>query len=142
MVAAELPTVTVSPSQTTRSSRVTIERRRVSGKQLRFNWDEKAETAPIPTEAIPTEAKAVVSEKGPTTEKTTASLSSPPKVIPSVTSNSKPFAASNQRPTAAGAVKSRVGEATKLGVVMLRLLKSYGITDEEIIEGLSMPTVS
>jgi alkylhydroperoxidase/carboxymuconolactone decarboxylase family protein YurZ len=36
----------------------------------------------------------------------------------------------------------RIGQPAKLGVVMMRLLKSYGITDEEIIEALSMPAIS
>jgi|GEM_PF-3099952 hypothetical protein len=143
MVAVELPTVASSRPKTSRANQVTIERRRVTGKQLRFNWDEK-ETTPAPTIAAPATA-------APATELTqTASVTVQPqstagaqsKIAPSITTTPQATATNNKRPAAAGAVKARVGEATKLGVVMLRLLKSYGITDEEIIEGLSMPTVS
>jgi hypothetical protein len=129
MVAVELQAENSTVSQTTRAqstraqspaaSQVTLERRRVTGKQLRFNWDEKESTPATPA----TE---------PTVE-----------VAP------KPTAKSSRKPTVptqplavAAANKSRLGEATKLGVVMLRLLKSYGISDEEIIEGLSLPSVS
>ena len=33
--------------------------------------------------------------------------------------------------------ETRIGTPVRLGVVMLKLLKSYGITDEEIAEGMA-----
>lgn len=118
MVAVEFQAEISSRPQTQRSSKVTLERRKVTGKQLRFNWDEK-ESAPTDPTVEPTAVP---------TSKTTAK------------SNAKPSVQTQPLPVSA-ATKSRIGDATKLGVVMLRLLKSYGISDEEIIEGLSMPTV-
>ena len=110
MVAVELQSQVVSVPVTTHSrSKVTLQRRKVSGKQLRFNWDEKEQTAD-PTPAV---AEPVAAEK------------------------TEPVVTENPRPTAIP-LKSRIGDSTKLGLVMMRLLKSYGITDEEIIEGLSM----
>jgi len=126
MVAVELQAENSTRSQATRSqstvaSQVTLERRRVTGKQLRFNWDEK-EPTPVAAATPPAEPTREVAPK-PTAK------SSPKPSVPS------------QPLTVAAANTSRIGEATKLGVVMLRLLKSYGISDEEIIEGLSLPSV-
>jgi hypothetical protein len=110
MVAVELQSQVVSIPVTAHSrSKVTLQRRKVSGKQLRFNWDEKEQ----PTDPTPAVAEPVATEK------------------------SESLVAAIPRPTAIP-LKSRIGESTKLGLVMMRLLKSYGITDEEIIEGLSM----
>lgn len=114
MVAVELQAEISTRPQTPRSSKVTLERRKVTGKQLRFNWDEK-ESGP----------------KEPVVEPIVATTAKPSNK-PSVQPQSSPISA---------ATKSRIGDATKLGVVMLRLLKSYGISDEEIIEGLSMSSV-
>lgn len=143
MVAVELPTVVSSRSKTSRASQVTIERRRVTGKQLRFNWDEK-ETTPAATTAAPATAVPGIqlTQTTTVTVKPQSTIGNESKVAPSTATAPQATVTNNKRPVAAGAVKARVGEATKLGVVMLRLLKSYGITDEEIIEGLSMPTVS
>lgn len=143
MVAVELPTVASSRSKTSRASQVTIERRRVTGKQLRFNWDEK-ETTPAATTAAATTAVPGIQLTQTTIVKAKpqATVGNESKLAPSIATTSQAAVTNNKRPAAAGAIKARVGEATKLGVVMLRLLKSYGITDEEIIEGLSMPTVS
>jgi hypothetical protein len=118
MVAVELQAEISTRPQTPRSRKVTLERRKVTGKQLRFNWDEK-ESGPKEPVVEPIVA-------------TTAKPSNKPSTKSSAQPQSSPISA---------ATKSRIGDATKLGVVMLRLLKSYGISDEEIIEGLSMPTV-
>lgn len=148
MVAVELPTVASSRSKTSRASQVTIERRRVTGKQLRFNWDEK-ETTPAATTAAAITADPATAVPGIQLTQTATVKAKPhstvgneSKLSPSIATAPQATVINKQRPAAAGATKARVGEATKLGVVMLRLLKSYGITDEEIIEGLSMPTVS
>lgn len=110
MVAVELQSQAVSVPVTPHSrSKITLQRRKVSGKQLRFNWDEKEQ----PVDLTPAVTEPVATEK------------------------SESLVAANPRPTAIP-LKSRIGESTKLGLVMMRLLKSYGITDEEIIEGLSM----
>lgn len=143
MVAVELPTLASSRSKTSRASQVTIERRRVTGKQLRFNWDEK-ETTPAATTAAPATAVPGIqlTQTATVKAKPHSTVGNESKLSPSIATAPQATVINNQRPAAAGATKARVGEATKLGVVMLRLLKSYGITDEEIIEGLSMPTVS
>lgn len=125
MVAVELQAENSTRSQTAAATQVTLERRRVTGKQLRFNWDEKESIS-----AAPTAPAAPAAE--PTLE-----------VAPKPTAKSSPKPSVPTQPlSVACANKSRIGEATKLGVVMLRLLKSYGISDEEIIEGLSLPSVS
>lgn len=134
MVAVELQAENSTRSQTARSqtaavTQVTLERRRVTGKQLRFNWDEKESSSAAPTAPAP----------APTAPAAEPTLEVAPK--PTAKSSPKPSVPTQPLPVAS-ANKSRIGEATKLGVVMLRLLKSYGISDEEIIEGLSLPSVS
>jgi len=124
MVAIESKAEIKDRAKLPQSARITVERRKVAGKQLRFNWDEKESSAPQPTNPTPSPTNA---SAGQTKVASQASPSTPS------TSSRKP---------AAGPIKSRVGETTKLGVVMLRLLKRYGITDEEIIEGLSTSTAS
>lgn len=124
MVATHLKTEIKDRAQLPLRAPITIERRKVAGKQLRFNWDEKESSAPQPSTPTPSPTKS-----------TAGKASTPTQESPATASHSS-------RKPAAGPIKSRVGETTKLGVVMLRLLKRYGITDEEIIEGLSTSTAS
>jgi preprotein translocase subunit SecD len=140
--------------------------RRSSGRQLKFDWD-STETKPanltkskITTnspaapntkdagtkDASPT-ATAVVSEPNvqelrvqePKVQQQGRSSYDAPTSQACILQNSV-AKTSRVQPVAASAM--RIGQPAKLGVVMMRLLKSYGITDEEIIEALSMPTIS
>ncbi len=49
----------------------------------------------------------------------------------------KPVAKATTSVLPARATEARIGQPVKIGVVMIKLLKSYGITDEEIAEGLA-----
>lgn len=139
---------------------------RSSGRQLKFDWD-STETKP----ANRTKSKTTTnSPAAPNTKDLGTKDSSPaanavasepnvqelrvqaPKVqqqgqLSYAAPTSQPYSLQNSaaktsrvQPAAAGAM--RIGQPAKLGVVMMRLLKSYGITDEEIIEALSLPTIS
>ncbi len=110
-----------TPGSKSRSNaEIRISRRRVTGKQLRFDWDAND-----------------TSESLVENSNSRSSVAVEPKPA-SPTNLSKPAVtpARSQSPSANQA--SRIGEPTKLGLVMFRLLKRYGITDEEIIEGLQM----
>jgi len=48
-----------------------------------------------------------------------------------------PSAVASSLATSSLATETRLGMPVRLGAVMLKLLKSYGITDEEIAEGLA-----
>ncbi len=124
MVAVELQAELTNHTSSNRSRKVTVERRKVAGKQLRFNWDEKETTVQPSVKTAPSAQPVAPAQPQPTPA---APKTAP---VPPRKTSVKPA------PT-----KSRVGDTTKLGVVMLRLLKSYGISDEEIIEGLSLPSV-
>lgn len=124
MVAVELQAELTNHASSNRSRKVTVERRKVSGKQLRFNWDEKETTIQPSVKTAPPAQPIAPAQPQPT------------PAAPKAASITARKTSVKPAPT-----KSRVGDTTKLGVVMLRLLKSYGISDEEIIEGLSLPSV-
>jgi cytoskeletal protein RodZ len=154
MVAIESKTEIKDRAKLPEQARITIERRKVAGKQLRFNWDEKESSSTQPTLHTPSSTSPTAGRPNAsgaaTNKKTDSSPRTNPAAAPKVTA--APNVATNQatpaltshsnRKPVPSHPKSRVGETTKLGVVMLRLLKRYGITDEEIIEGLSTSTAS
>jgi hypothetical protein len=135
---------------------------RSSGRQLKFDWD-SSETKPAnrTKSKTTTSSPAVPNSKGSGTSDTRPAATevvSESKVqerraqeLPQsshAATTSQAYSLKNSVATtsrvqpvaAAGAM--RIGQPAKLGVVMMRLLKSYGITDEEIIEALSMPAIS
>lgn len=135
---------------------------RSSGRQLKFDWD-SLETKPANWSKSKTTTNSTVAPNSKDSGNkeplpVVAEVASEPKVQQlgqtsptALTSQAVPTSQAHSlntavaktsriQPAAAGAM--RIGQTAKLGVVMMRLLKSYGITDEEIIEAFSIPTIS
>lgn len=148
MVAVEaqtaIPPASLTHCRTKRSSQVTIERRKVAGKQLRFNWDESEPLPPQSNAHTPrdTDQKATdpvnIKPVGSGRTEIESRANGPKAEVNTAPTSIRSSSASTTSRTSS----SRIGETTKLGIVMFRLLKRYGITDEEIIEGLSMSSLS
>jgi hypothetical protein len=134
---------------------------RSSGRQLKFDWDSSetkpanwTKSKPIPNSpAAPNSKDSVTREPRPVATEVASEpkvqelraqelASSPYAAMKSLTHSLNSTVAKTSRVQPAAASAMRIGQPAKLGVVMMRLLKSYGITDEEIIEALSIPTIS